>query len=152
MKYRYLSRSNIILINRMTVAEHGGNFVPPDNLLNSAPLEYLVETVGAELFGEPLYPTVEDKAALYMFNIISNHVFQDGNKRSGLEAANVFLQVNGYRLSKELEPVVSADQSIPAKAITRDEHLIEFTLAVAAAQVPLEACRQWFAANVEPVA
>ena len=150
MKYRYLSRSNIILINRMTVAEHGGNFVPPDNLLNSAPLEYLVETVGAELFGEPLYPTVADKAALYMFNIISNHVFQDGNKRTGLEAANVFLQVNGYRLSKELEPVISADQSIPAKAITRDEHLIEFTLAVAAGQVPLEVCRQWFATNTEP--
>ena len=152
MKYRYLSRSNIILINRMTVAEHGGNFVPPDNLLNSAPLEYLVETVGAELFGEPLYPTVADKAALYMFNIISNHVFQDRNKRTGLEAANVFLQVNGYRLSKELEPVISADQSIPAKAITRDEHLIEFTLAVAAGQVLLEACRQWFATNTEPAA
>ena len=152
MKYRYLSRSNIILINRMTVAEHGGNFVPPDNLLNPAPLEYLVESVGAELFSEPLYPTVADKAALYMFNIISNHVFQDGNKRTGLEVANVFLQVNGYRLSRELEPVISADQSIPAKAITRDEHLIEFTLAVAAGQVPLEACRQWFATNTEPSA
>ena len=152
MKYRYLSRSNIILINRMTVAEHGGNFVPPDNLLNPAPLEYLVETVAADLFGEPLYPTVADKAALYMFNIISNHVFQDGNKRTGLEAANVFLQVNGYRFNYKLRPVKVGRQVFFARSNSRDEHLIDFTLAVAAGQVPLEACRQWFATNIEPVA
>ena len=152
MKYRYLSRSNIILINRMTVAEHGGNFVPPDNLLNPAPLEYLVESVRAELFGEPLYPDAADKAALYMFNSLSNHIFQDGNKRTGLEAANVFLQVNGYRFNYKLRPVKVGKRLFFARSNSRDEHLIDFTLAVAAGQIPLEACRQWFATNIEPVA
>ena len=152
MKYRYLSRSNIILINRMTVAEHGGNFVPPDNLLNPAPLEYLVESVRAELFGEPLYPGAADKAALYMFNIISNHIFQDGNKRTGLEAALVFLQVNGYQVVKDLRQVEVGGQDLPDRTTSRNDHLVNFTLAVAAGQVPLEACRQWFATNIEPVA
>ncbi|MBK8347853.1 MAG: Fic family protein [Saprospiraceae bacterium] len=41
------------------------------------------------MFGE-LYPTLSEKAGLYMYNIISNHIFQDGNKRTGLEAGIVF--------------------------------------------------------------
>jgi death on curing protein len=39
----YLEKEDILLINRMTISRHGGNFVPPSNLLNSGSLEYLVE-------------------------------------------------------------------------------------------------------------
>lgn len=40
-------------------------------------------------------PSVSDKAGLYMFNIISNHIFSDGNKRTGLEAALLFVDLDG---------------------------------------------------------
>ena len=39
---------------------------------------------------------------IYMFNIISNHVFQDGNKRTGLESALVFLKLNEYNIKNQL--------------------------------------------------
>lgn len=61
----YLQKEEIIFINRKTIERHGGNFIPPDNILNENPLDYLVEAVGAEMFGEPLYPTIWDKAAVY---------------------------------------------------------------------------------------
>ena len=145
---RYLNRRAFVTINRHTVALHGGNYVPPENLLHGEALDYLVETVQATMFGQPLYPSLADKAALYMFNVISNHIFQDGNKRTGLEAAQLFLRANGSGFSDKLVAIEHEGQLIPEGTETIDDHLIAFTLAVAAAEVPLAACQQWFAANL----
>ena len=41
-------------------------------------------------------PTLFDLAASYAFGIVRNHPFADGNKRTGLIAAIVFLELNGY--------------------------------------------------------
>lgn len=42
-------------------------------------------------------------AAAYLFHIVSNHPFVDGNKRAGLLAAQVFLYLNGVVLLRESE-------------------------------------------------
>ena len=42
-------------------------------------------------------------AAAYLFHIVSNHPFIDGNKRTGLLAAQVFLDLNGVTLVHESE-------------------------------------------------
>ena len=97
----YLDKEDITYINQRTVAEHGGNFTPPHNFLHEENLDYLIEAVQAELFGEPMYPTIADKAAVYCYSIIGNHIFSDGNKRTGLEAGLAFLKLNGQRLSRE---------------------------------------------------
>ena len=150
MRFRYLSRTSILTINRLTVERHGGNYVAPENLLHGESLAYLVETVQADMFGQPLYPTLADKAGLYMFNIISNHVFQDGNKRTGLEAALAFIRGNGYTLMDELTAVEIDGTKFPSEASGQDDHLIEFTLEVASGLVSLSACQQWFAQNITP--
>ncbi|WP_116107284.1 type II toxin-antitoxin system death-on-curing family toxin [Lewinella sp. IMCC34191] len=149
---RYLTKPEIFRLNKLTLARHGGHFVPPDNSLHPEAIDYLVESVQAEMFGEPLYPRVSDKAALYMFNLIGNHAFQDGNKRTGLAAALAFLMINDYRLKEDLQPVTYQDKLWPDARLGHDDHVYRFTLAVAAGQVPLEACRQWFAANIESIA
>ncbi len=41
-------------------------------------------------------PSVFDLAAAYCAGIIQNHPFVDGNKRTGVLAAAVFLDLNGY--------------------------------------------------------
>jgi death-on-curing protein len=38
-------------------------------------------------------------AAAYLFHIVRNHPFLDGNKRVGAVAAYVFLAINGLRLT-----------------------------------------------------
>ncbi len=48
----------------------------------------------ATMFGEDLHPTIFDKAAAYLFHIVCNHPFVDGNKRSGLVTALTFLRLN----------------------------------------------------------
>ena len=47
-----------------------------------------------------------EMAAAYAFHIVKNHAFEDGNKRTGLAAALVFLEINDYAVmggEKELE-------------------------------------------------
>lgn len=38
-------------------------------------------------------------ATVLLFGIVNNHPFQQGNKRTGLTAAEVFLYINGYELT-----------------------------------------------------
>lgn len=41
-------------------------------------------------------PTIHSLAAHYCFGIVRNHPFIDGNKRTGILASAVFLDLNGY--------------------------------------------------------
>lgn len=128
----YLSKEQIIKINKIQVERFGGNFVPPTNFLKESSLDYLLEIIDSELFGEPLYPQIHHKAGLYMHSIVCNHVFQDGNKRTGLQAANIFLKANGYSY----------------KNTVNDDILTDFTLSVAAGQKTLEEVQKWFEENI----
>src|SRR5690606_39032456 len=49
--------------------------------------------------GEDLYKTIQAKAARLGFALIKNHPFIDGNKRIGILAMLVFLQINGIEIS-----------------------------------------------------
>ncbi|WP_435354378.1 type II toxin-antitoxin system death-on-curing family toxin [Emticicia sp. SJ17W-69] len=131
MKVIYLDKEDIVFINKETVITHGGNFMPPFNFLHEENLDYLLEAVQAEMFGEPLYLTIEDKAAVYCYNIICNHIFSDGNKRTGLEASLAFLKLNGKRLNKTLSHNL----------------LYDFIIKLASGQMDLEECKKWFAEN-----
>jgi death-on-curing protein len=53
-----------------------------------------VEMPRSSFFGEDLHKTLYDKAAAYLFHIVSNHPFNDGNKRTGALTAILFLETN----------------------------------------------------------
>jgi death-on-curing protein len=56
-------------------------------------------------------------AAAYVVGICSNHPFIDGNKRAGLLAALVFLEINGYRLViSDTEATIDAIRTIESVA------------------------------------
>jgi death on curing protein len=129
---KYLTKQQVVRLNKATVDAHGGNFMPPNNFLHEENLDYLLEAVQAEMFGEPLYSTIADKAAIYCYNIICNHIFTDGNKRTGLGAASIFLNLNSYDFSQSVTNPVMTD----------------FIIKVASGQSNLEECREWFGKNV----
>lgn len=131
----YLTKQQIIRLNTATIEAHGGNFMPPSNFLHEENLDYLLDAVRAEMFGEPLYPTISDKTALYCYNIICNHIFTDGNKRTGLAAALIFLNLNHYELRLEISNSI----------------LTDFILKVASGQSSLEECKRWFKDNAVKV-
>lgn len=51
--------------------------------------------------GEFLHGTLFEKAAAYLFHIARNHPFLDGNKRTALMCALVFLGLNDRRLEAD---------------------------------------------------
>ncbi len=78
----------------------------------SAILGNLEQTV----FGEPAYPSIEEKAAHLLYFVIKNHPFADGNKRSGAFLFVDFLHRNGRLFIAENTPIIN-DTGLTALAL-----------------------------------
>ena len=92
---RYLTIAEIL-----EVAEgHVGTY----HLLDENRLHYVVEAVSGTFGDTELYPTLSQKAAVYAHHIITGHIFLDGNKRTGLHCAVLFLEFNGCTLRLDLD-------------------------------------------------
>jgi len=48
----------------------------------------------ASFNGQEMYPTICEKAAVYLYHIAKNHPFNDGNKRTAFVATLAFLKAN----------------------------------------------------------
>jgi death-on-curing protein len=69
-----------------------------DGLRDIGLLTSAMEMPKATMFGEYLHPTIFDKAAAYLFHIVCNHPFLDGNKRTGTIIALTFLRANSVHI------------------------------------------------------
>jgi len=61
-------------------------------------IELLKSAIGmpsATYGGNFLHPSIYEMAAAYLFHLVENHPFVDGNKRVGAMAALIFLDLNG---------------------------------------------------------
>lgn len=85
----------LLVINRMSVELSGGTTTNGNNIRPGMSLGFVDQIFHNEVFGQALYADIFHQAAAYMFHIIKNHVFIDGNKRTGLAAAITFLGING---------------------------------------------------------
>ncbi|OGH11866.1 MAG: hypothetical protein A2857_01570 [Candidatus Levybacteria bacterium RIFCSPHIGHO2_01_FULL_36_15] len=68
--------------------------------------------------GEDLYKTIFDKAAALLHSLVLNHPFIDGNKRTAVVAAIIFLQMNSWKLKVPQKELVKTMMDIEAKKFT----------------------------------
>ena len=61
-----------------------------------------------------------------MDSLVRNHPFVDGNKRTAITTAALFLRLNGYRL------------------VVENNEMVQFTLACAQSQRSLDEITEWF--------
>lgn len=106
---RYLTPQQVIVIHDRVLKRFGGSFGVRDlGLIESA-----VGRPQASFDGVDLYPTLIDKTAALLQSLLKNHPFVDGNKRTALASAGVFLKINGYKLvnihEEEVEFAVKVD-------------------------------------------
>ena len=88
----FLTLAEIIEIHDYQISHFGGlNGVRDIEMLKSA-----IGMPSASFGGEYLHPTIFEMAAAYLYHLVENHPFIDGNKRFGAMAALVFLDLNGY--------------------------------------------------------
>lgn len=76
-------------------------------------LESAVSRPLASFDGKDLYPDIFDKSAALLQSLLRNHPFVDGNKRTALSSAGIFLRINGYMLKnmhkEEVEFAIRVD-------------------------------------------
>ena len=74
-------------------------------MLNPGSLEHVLAEIQGSFFGHEPFPTILDKAAALGWRIIARHVFHDGNKRTGMEACRLLLDINGFALPIDFQVV-----------------------------------------------
>ena len=89
---KYLSEAEVVAINEEMISKYGGLHGVRDLGLLSGALGRMQTSV----FLKDAYKTIFDKAAALFHSIIKNHPFLDGNKRTSLFSAVLFLELNGW--------------------------------------------------------
>jgi death-on-curing protein len=90
----FLALDEVIEIHREMIAQYGGS----DGIRDDGLLESAVATPQAGFGGEYVHSNIFEMSAAYLFHIVKNHPFIDGNKRTGAMAAFVFLKINKLTL------------------------------------------------------
>lgn len=95
----FITIEQAINVHDRLLEQHGGlHGIRDAGLLASA-----LEMPKASMFGEDLHPTLFDKAAAYLFHLVKNHPFNDGNKRTGAFIAILFLRMNAINIKVDLK-------------------------------------------------
>jgi len=90
----FLTLDEVLSLHADQIARYGGSAAIRDvGLLESA-----LAMPSAWFGGELVHASLEEQAAAYLFYLVKNHPFVDGNKRTGLVAMLVFLGLNRRRL------------------------------------------------------
>lgn len=121
------SREFIEAMHVEQLRQHGGApGIRDEGMLESA----LARPLQKQAYGEP---DLCELAAAYLFGIVKNHPFVDGNKRTGLGAADLFLYFNGFSLEAE------------------QTDLIQFVLMVAASEIDEAGAADFLRDHVQPL-
>jgi death-on-curing protein len=111
----WLRRDVILAVHDEQLAEHGGAHGLRDGgLLDSA----LARPQHLLSYGDP---DVSELAAAYGWGIARNHPFVDGNKRTALVAAELFLVLNGYELQADDADCVVTMLSVAVGEMAEDD-------------------------------
>ena len=92
MEPHFLTLAEVLEIHQDQIARYGGDPGLRDMGLLKSALGMPAATFG----GEFLHTDMFQMAAAYLYHLVKNHPFIDGNKRVGAVAAIVFLTLNGY--------------------------------------------------------
>lgn len=91
----FLTLIDILQAHEDQIARYGGDSSVRDMCL----LESAIAQPQAAFGGSYLHEFPFDMAAAYLFHIVQNHPFVDGNKRTGAVASLLFLELNGVLIN-----------------------------------------------------
>jgi death-on-curing protein len=113
----FLTLDEVLRIHASRIEKYGGTGGVRDmGLLESA----LAQPQAG--FGDEYYHSdVPHMAAAYLYHIVCNHPFVDGNKRTGLAAALVFLEMNCVDLATDEDAEVELTLKVAEGKASKDE-------------------------------
>ena len=90
----FLTLEETLAIHHDQVRRYGGT----DGIRDLGRLLAALAMPGAGSRRQYYHADIFEMAAAYLFHIAKNHPFVDGNKRTGVVAAIVFLEINGVKV------------------------------------------------------
>jgi death-on-curing protein len=123
---KFLDFDDLGIIHIQIIDASGGS----QGIRDKGRIESALASMRQEVFGEDLYPSIFEKAAVLMRGVIADHPFVDGNKRTGTMAALIFLNLNNYDTS----------------ALT-DQELEDFAVQVAVEHLDIPVIAAWLKAH-----
>lgn len=118
----YLTPEQVLFLHSRLVTKTGGVHGVRD-------LGMLLLALGrpqAVFEGKELYPDLFAKTAALMDSLVRNHLFVDGNKRTAITSAALFLRINGFKL------------------VVENSGMVRFTLACAQSRHTIIEIAAWF--------
>lgn len=112
----FLDLDDVLLIHEEQLARYGGGAGIRDAGLLDSALGTPRATFGGDFVHEDLFAM----AAAYAFHIAQNQPFVDGNKRTGLLAALVFLDLNGVVVPDREGRLYDAMIAIAERRVDKD--------------------------------
>ena len=119
----------ILRLHDLSIINYGGSQGIRDQGLMESAIARPYQTFG----GKDLYPTVLEKAAALAESIIINHPFIDGNKRTGLLAMLVILEIGNFKITAS------------------NDDTYNFTIEISTGEIKFEEIVLWLKNNTEVV-
>ncbi len=92
---RYFSVEDILLLHFKIIEDYGGSH----GVRSEDRLQSVAAGPAQEVFGTMLYSSLFEQAAVYLRGIVADHPFVDGNKRTAVTVAGIFLSRGGHELA-----------------------------------------------------
>ncbi|MDX3928732.1 MAG: type II toxin-antitoxin system death-on-curing family toxin [Shinella sp.] len=122
---KWLTREAVEIMHAEQLEEHGGLAgLKDENALEAA----LARPLNKAAYGEE---NLFALAAAYLYGIVRNHPFSDGNKRTGFLAAFTFLLLNGHLIVAEQADIIAFVLGVAAGEIDEEgatRFLADFTV------------------------
>lgn len=108
---RYLNLEEVLYLHQEIIKKTKGK----EGIIDFGLLHASIERPKASFGGKDLYSDVFAKAASLIHSLILNHPFVDGNKRTGLVAMILFLEINRVRLKADTSQLLKLVLDIEKK-------------------------------------
>ncbi|MGF1491117.1 MAG: type II toxin-antitoxin system death-on-curing family toxin [Microcoleaceae cyanobacterium] len=123
---KFLTQEIVLDIHARQIDKFGGT----PGLRDGGLLKSALAQPPATFSGELLHQTIAEQAGAYLYHLIMNHPFIDGNKRTAFAVMDTFLRVNGYTLALTDEQAYKLVMSVVEGEVTKVELIAELRTVV----------------------
>lgn len=114
---KFLQVEDVIDIHEMQLLRYGGRAGIRDmGLLESA--VYAAQSGYGEVY---FHETLTQMAAVYIYHIIQNHLFYDGNKRAGVISGLTFLRYNDIPARWTQDQMYEIGMKVASSKLTKEQ-------------------------------
>ena len=113
---------DVLAFHQDLLAAFGGQ----EGVRDLALLESAIAQPSQMFSGTFLHEDLAAMAAAYLYHIVKNHPFLDGNKRVGIHAALAFLELNGHSIDIDADQGEQFVLGIATGKITKEQASVFF--------------------------